>query len=171
MHWFTLHLVRVRINKLKMILKTLFNLIICCTGFISFNGLSQSDQDSCDWKRIEELGVLFRDTLGPKPVIITDPNNSNVGMPNITRSWVPQILANDYFDSCLKGKEPAYFINLLGSANLAVVRTSHNESGYLLHYSMQYYDDNGKPLDPLPSAFIIEFNSEKKAIFLYETAY
>ncbi len=147
------------------------NLTILCVIMLFGRAFTQSESDSCDWKRIEELGLIFKDTIGPKPLIVPDPDNPTIGIPNVTRSWVPEILRDDHFLNCLKGQRPEYFLKILGSTQLIPTTTSHNKTGYLLSYSMQEYDKNGTPLDPFPSSFVIEFDSEKKAIRMYTIAY
>ena len=144
--------------------------------FITFCSLqinlsSQVARDSCDWNRIDELGEIFQDALGPKPLVDDDPNSDNYGQLIISRSSVPFILASEYFERCLRGRTPDFFTDLLGATSLDPTTTVHGALGYQLEYGLQLYDVNGDSLDPMPSSFRIQFDKEKRAITMFEESY
>ena len=140
--------------------------------FTFFSNLyAQSTDNSCNWNRIQELGEVFQDTISPKSLIEEDSNSPNFGKLNVTRSQIPYILCTEVFAKCLKGKSPLFFTELLGYTKLKKITTVHNKPGFQLEYVMNFYDQNGKQLDPMPSSFRIQFDSKKKAITMFEESY
>ena len=139
--------------------------------FASLHSIFAQESKPCDWEKINELGLVFQDSIGPKPLLIQDENDSTAFKLNVTRIDVPYILASEYFDNCLKGLPPEFFIKLLGKANLREINPKYNSIAYELEYTMQLYTTKGEPIDPFPSSFYIQFNEKREAIFIFEIAY
>lgn len=140
--------------------------------FLAINSYGQ--QENCNWKTIERLGVFFQDTIAKGGILCDDPDDPRFGqLTDTTRSHAAVILRDKYFKTCLKGKNHDYFNSLLGNGYLreGQENTSCVPCESELIYSLQIYNFEGEPLDHLPSTVSIAFDKEGLAISMSVISY